>query len=84
MEIDALEAMKKEVAGKLFMEMEDWDAFKPEDEAEFDKVIGICISKNKLSFKEAWKSADDNKKGFITLEEFMEVLETLEIEFTHD
>ena len=41
MEIDALEAMKKEVAGKLFMEMEDWDAFKPEDEAEFDKVIGI-------------------------------------------
>ena len=35
------------------MELEDWEAFKPDDEAEFDKVIGICISKNKLSFKEA-------------------------------
>ena len=68
MEIDALEAMRKEVAGKLFMEMEDWDAFKQEDEAEFDKVIGIWISKNKLSFKEAWKAADGDKNGYITLE----------------
>ena len=66
------------------MELEDWEAFKPDDEAEFDKVIGICISKNKLSFKEAWKTADTHKNDFITLEDFMEVLETLDIEFSHD
>ena len=30
MEIDSLSAKRKEVAGKLFMELEDWDAFKSE------------------------------------------------------
>ena len=79
--ISKLEGKAKEIGGKLFMELEEWEVFKPEDEKKFDDDIAQIISRNKLSFKECCKGYDNEEDGFINLEDFMECLETLELEF---
>jgi hypothetical protein len=80
-EIDRLAGSAKEVGGKLFMELEEWEVFQPEDEKEFDKEIAEIISHNKLSFKECCKSYDTEGTGLISIDDFMDTLETLELEF---
>ncbi len=37
LQISKLSACAKEIGGKLFMELEEWEVFKPEDEKLFDK-----------------------------------------------
>jgi Ca2+-binding EF-hand superfamily protein len=81
LEIDALSATAKDLGGKLFLELEEWEVFKPEDEKQFDKEIADVISHNKLSFKECCMSYDIEGVGFINVEDFMDTLETLELEF---
>jgi hypothetical protein len=81
LQISKLAASAKEIGGKLFMELEEWEVFKPEDEKLFDKEIANIVSRNKLSFKECCKSYDTEGTGFINVEDFMETLETLELEF---
>ena len=41
--IKNLASTAKEIGGTMFMELEEWDVFKPEDEKEFDSIIARLV-----------------------------------------
>jgi len=54
-DIEALKGKTKDIAGKIFMELGEWEIFTPEVEKDHDNEIAENIGKNKEAFKEACK-----------------------------
>jgi hypothetical protein len=80
-EKDTLKSPLKSVIGKLFRSLADWEIFTPKDEEGFDRHLGTIISKNKITLKQACKIYDNEDSGIITVHEFMEVIEDLDVSF---
>lgn len=62
--------------------MSDWEVFTLELEQKYDAEIAEQISTNVTSFKEACKLNDLDCEGIITWEDFIDVLDTLDLKFT--
>lgn len=80
-EKDTLKSQLKSVIGKLFRSLADWEIFTPKDEEGFDRHLATIISKNKITLKQACKIYDNEDSGIITVHEFMEVIEDLDVSF---
>lgn len=76
-DIEALKGKTKDIAGKIFMELGEWEIFTPEVEKDHDNEIAENIGKNKEAFKEACKQYDEDRSGSISLQDFSDVIETM-------
>jgi len=77
----ASEPRIRDVIGKLFCVLEDWEVFSTTDESEFDKHISYLMTRAKDQFQALCQSRDANNHGFIDMKDLREISAELDFDF---
>lgn len=72
----------EEFVTNLLKQLGEWGILSLDDEARFDQRITEVMQHNQFTLLESCKLYDEDLKGVITLKQFEEVLENLDLEFT--
>jgi predicted nucleic acid-binding Zn-ribbon protein len=70
------------IIGCLFFELDDWQVLRPEDEEALDEQIAELLGGVAAEFREACEALDVDKSGTISMEDYFQILEALQIELT--
>ena len=69
------------IGSLILQNTEDWEIFNTSDEENFDNQLSLLILKNKKDLKKACKARDLTDTGFVSLEEFAQILNEKDVYF---
>ena len=76
-----MEPRAKDVIGKLFYVLDDWEVFSTTEESEFDKHISFLLTRTRDQFQALCEQFDPSNQGFIDMQSLREISSQLGFDF---